>query len=1045
MRLLALLFLLPLSSFALTPLPPRQVPPQVWIDPGAGDLKPIALGDVAIDIRTFGFIARTSIELRFDNPNGRVLEGEFVFPLSAGQTVAGYALEVNGAMREGVVVEKETARVAFEDITRQQVDPGLAEITQGNVFRTRLYPIPARGSKRVRLSFEQVMSDGDKAWRYELPLHFTQTVGRFTVRARAALASAAPSGGGFAFERAGTEWFTELTRENVTPQRRLQFDIPKGEGSQIVEAVDPIEPQWRSVVALIAPPAVKDVVIPKRLALFVDASASAREQDWARINAVLRRYFERIGSAEVRLVVFRNEADPPQTFAVRDGRAPELLAALAALTFDGGSSYGSLTLPSGSDAALIIGDGLSNFGTATATLPVPTTALHAAQRFDTAHLQRFTRGAAVVDAHGDVDAASAALLGAVWHMNSRGNCEQQHLETRLGQLIWYGRCKGQGTLALTLAKGRERVEVPITFGVGNSDLNETVHRLWAQSQLAELGRSNPTDRVAMIALGKRYGVVTEGTSLLVLDRVEDYVRYRIEPKEPELRAQYLQQLAALPKTPADPDRAQRIAQLIQRWQAFKAYHAASYPNVESVLVPIAEQEAAAWPNTHIKDVAAGFQQAQALLTDARTLVARFARDGAEPDSAAKWRREASALMMAIEALRKRRESMPLVAQAADELAREERDDLAQVAVTGSRILDRDASAGEVRMAADAPGAPPPPAPSAAPAVVESIQPVLAESKAIGGSAPEPEPVRATIELTGWTPDSPDVLAIRQARDSYAAYLAARERLASSPAFFLDVADVLRGKKQDRLALRVLSNLAEMDVDNAALVRVLAYRLSEWERFDLAVPQFEKALALRGEEPQSYRDLALALYRQQAPDHHRAVDLLWQVATGDWHGRFPDIELIALHEMNQVLVSAPGATASVARLGIAPELIDPVAVGLRVVLSWDADNTDIDLWVVDPSGEKAYYSDPETPTGGHVSRDFTQGYGPEVFSIRRPLPGTYIVLANYYGDRRQSLTGPVTLQLEFQTRFGTTASTRAVTTRRLSEGKETIEIGRFTVE
>ncbi len=27
----------------------------------------------------------------------------------------------------------------------------------------------------------------------------------------------------------------------------------------------------------------------------------------------------------------------------------------------------------------------------------------------------------------------------------------------------------------------------------------------------------------------------------------------------------------------------------------------------------------------------------------------------------------------------------------------------------------------------------------------------------------------------------------------------------------------------------------------------------------------------------------------------------------------------------------------------------------MVLSWDADNTDIDLWVVDPSGDKAVYS------------------------------------------------------------------------------------------
>ncbi len=251
-------------------------------------------------------------------------------------------------------------------------------------------------------------------------------------------------------------------------------------------------------------------------------------------------------------------------------------------------------------------------------------------------------------------------------------------------------------------------------------------------------------------------------------------------------------------------------------------------------------------------------------------------------------------------------------------------------------------------------------------------------------------------------------------------------------------------KNPRLALRVLSNLAELDTENIALTRVLAYRLGQWELYALAVPQFELALEQRGEEPQSYRDLALALSRMQEPDAKRAVELLWHVASAQWDGRFPDIELIALHELNNVLASAKRGAIDLKKIGIDERFLDPVAVGLRVVLSWDADNTDIDLWVVDPSGEKAVYSNPRTRNGGHLSRDFTGGYGPEVFTIRRPLPGTYVVHANYFGDSRQSLTGPVTIQLEFQTRFGSVDSQRAAVTRRLEGGSETIEIGRFKV-
>jgi Ca-activated chloride channel homolog len=216
-----------------------------------------------------------------------------------------------------------------------------------------------------------------------------------------------------------------------------------------------------------------------------------------------------------------------------------------------------------------------------------------------------------------------------------------------------------------------------------------------------------------------------------------------------------------------------------------------------------------------------------------------------------------------------------------------------------------------------------------------------------------------------------------------------------------------------------------------------------------VPLLDEVLTLRGEEPQSRRDLALALSRQPAPDYRRAVDLLWDVVSTTWDGRFPEIETIALHELNDVLARMPTGERlqllpELARLGIDNRLLDAVAVDLRVVLSWDADNVDIDLWVIDPTGAVAIYSAPRTPTGGHLSRDFTQGYGPEVFTIRRALPGTYVVKAHYFGNHQQKLTGAVTAQVEFLTQFDSGNSKRQATTRRLEGDKEEIEVGRFTV-
>jgi uncharacterized protein YfaP (DUF2135 family) len=79
--------------------------------------------------------------------------------------------------------------------------------------------------------------------------------------------------------------------------------------------------------------------------------------------------------------------------------------------------------------------------------------------------------------------------------------------------------------------------------------------------------------------------------------------------------------------------------------------------------------------------------------------------------------------------------------------------------------------------------------------------------------------------------------------------------------------------------------------------------------------------------------------------------------------------------------------------------------LRVVLAWDTDGTDLDLHVVAPDGQHAWYGDRVVPDGGALDVDVTTGYGPEIYSNATPPPGTYLVYVNYYGsgDNNQILT------------------------------------------
>ncbi|CAN0489379.1 unnamed protein product, partial [Phaeothamnion confervicola] len=160
-----------------------------------------------------------------------------------------------------------------------------------------------------------------------------------------------------------------------------------------------------------------------------------------------------------------------------------------------------------------------------------------------------------------------------------------------------------------------------------------------------------------------------------------------------------------------------------------------------------------------------------------------------------------------------------------------------------------------------------------------------------------------------------------------------------------------------------------------------------------------------------------------------------------HGRFPEVELIALAELNAVVASA-APKADVSRID--PRLLRSLPLDLRAVLTWDADNTDIDLWITDPNGEKAFYGNRLTWQGARMSADFTGGYGPEEFSLKVAKPGKYKVEAQFYGQRQQIVTGATTLQVRLTAKFGTAAAKEQLVTLRLKGGRDVVLVGEFEV-
>jgi uncharacterized protein YfaP (DUF2135 family) len=58
-------------------------------------------------------------------------------------------------------------------------------------------------------------------------------------------------------------------------------------------------------------------------------------------------------------------------------------------------------------------------------------------------------------------------------------------------------------------------------------------------------------------------------------------------------------------------------------------------------------------------------------------------------------------------------------------------------------------------------------------------------------------------------------------------------------------------------------------------------------------------------------------------------------------------------------------------------------------------------VVNPSGEKVFYSHKVGKHGGALFGDVTSGYGPESFTAKNAVPGVYKIKVNYFSAGRSA--------------------------------------------
>jgi hypothetical protein len=909
-----------------------------------------------IQVSIHGTVAETTVTARFANPGQQILEGDFTLAMPAGSVVTGYALDVNGQMIDGVLADQRQARMAYEARVRQRIDPGLAEVDRSNMFRTRVFPIFPRSGRTIRLTFSTPL---DPRAGYVLPLGDEAEIGTFTLAVEASGSGRPPeitlpaalgraswtSDGGvhrLRSERRAVRLDGNLTLAPPAPGGLLASRAANGETFfQIADAIE--RPRNREGAPV------------RSVKVLWDRSLSRGDDDLAEEISVLRQYLEQVRPDSIELVLF----DASGVERRRAGTTAELVRMLRSVRYQGATSLAVLARESfeGADACLLFSDGLVTVDSSEGFQPgCPLFAISSARDANRAWLRSLARGSGgeafdlTTREAGEVLIRLTRRVPRVIDVRSTGG---QRIDFSLldgGEYGWriVGPMPASGGVVVRLAgAGPGITERVYAAPAGPAVRTSGPAALWASERVAVMAARDDLDPGALVAFSRRYSVASPEVSFIVLETGRDYAQAGIDPPATlpaAMRADYAEVRRQM-KQAETGQRAQRLESVVTQWAEMRRWWATRHPTT-------AAPRPADRGRGRGRPVPESGGPIPIPAPPPVNAPAPMAQEGAQVDQSVN----------------------------------------SEVTVTGSRIRR--------------------------PAFETPIPLTVVGGEEAGGARADSRgagrPGRGTIELEPWSPTRPYLAALNDStpENRERIFAAQQAEHGALPAFWLDVADWSWRKGRRDEAVRQLLSALELPTRNSQTLSIVAERLMRYGEVDRAVAIYERLVAAEGDRPQPRRSLALALAKraETAPreraraDLARAIALLTEVVTTPWTGGFAGMEMIALMDANRLIPRFRAAGGRADEVTLDRRLIALLDLDLRVVVEWFTEATDIDLWVTEPTGEIAIYHNPRTRIGGRLSRDMTQGFGPEEYLLRTAPRGNYEISANVFAADRINPNG-----------------------------------------
>jgi len=1005
--------------------------------------RQMQVGKMDIRIQADAFAASTFIEMEFYNSTHTEMEGLYNFELNPGQAITAFQLELNGKFRNGSIEEKWKARNAYNTIVGKRVDPALLQMDYYNHYSLRIYPVPAMGSRRITMTIQQLLPLDNGAAIFKLPLMITDLIEQINVNIGIKTNTGPPTvnqglltNQQFANVK-NCYYELQWKAAGVKADKPLSFSIPV----QIDKPMLGIKNEaGKTFFALrIKPSDLRSYTIyPKKITVFWDISATGSSRDISKEISFLKHYLFSNHISKLQVITFNQRVKDTANFTTENIPDNSWETYLRSLLYEGATRLDILDF-SGihADAILLFSDGRSSVGS---KLPVPGSihvyCISTGANSDSLQLERvvgktggkyinlnFLSSSRAVDLAGKAENILIDLLVSGQRLSINQRLSDLQEDTLL--LTGVMPSTEKNTMVLSYGNnGNIHGEEKIEISYDNICQESLIDRIDMLSVFDSYAKNN-SDWLNVLDFGKQENVVTQSTSYIVLEKIEDYIRYNILPPK-ELESQCDMNIFVK----ANKDRRdqykkinefERLSEVataynerISWWDKKEPIISLKEKNPEPAITvtkketqPVQTRETVSKANVEVPDMI-GDRKVYAMSEVVVTAMGQT--------------RQPKELGYAVSRIRSAELTQAKVVNVQNALTGKV-SGLHVQTVNNGVFADTRITLRGIRSLTG----------NNQPMVIldgmhidirflslmnpNDIRDVTILKSGAATAIYGPDGVNGALLITTKTgsrfstyyqsreryrlKDQEDMdysVEFRSVpdKDKIEKYHEMKNNYRDNAGFYFDMAQDLFESGYRKEALDILYTAADITNGDWQVLKAIGYTLESWKEFDEAISLYNLMLSENEIDLQTCRDLALTCY--QKGYYQQAVDIFYKGILNDTPNK--ELKAMMLQEMNAI-IAVHKEKIDISKIN--QELIRPLSVDLRITFECNTRNLSNNISIAEPGGNSCSAKKPMTLFGGRLSPKDAGNTGnnvytvsPKEYQIKNAVDGKYKLRINYTG-------------------------------------------------